>query len=388
LPREAAAWRARLSPELLAVGVILVTGLAVLSSSLIPPPSSASRGGPNQAVQPSFPQQSQPPVDVADIQLLLQLNQLIEQSAGPLRDELERKVLDTLDVRAALTKIVSTTGVGLDPAQNLQQRPRSRAAGEHAERYYRGLRAIADTAFEASLANQDAHRRAASRMLTALDEGKAIDKELEALLALAEATPTPPPTASPQPSPSPSPPPSTMTVPPSQAASASPPPSAQVSTGTAAGELVVNGGFESGSEPWRLLISDAAAQATASIDRTGAAAGSASLRVDIAAGSESRSGVSVQQGGLHLAANTRYVARLVARAASDRDIAVTVRGSDGTIPGGRVFSVGTDWTELNLAFTTLTADANATLEIDLGRSAATVWLDSVSLAPSEALAGG
>ena len=98
--------------------------------------------------------------------------------------------------------------------------------------------------------------------------------------------------------------------------------------------------------------------------------------------------MSVQQGGLHLAANTRYIVRLVARGASNRDVAVTVRGSDGTIPGGRVFSVGTDWTQLTLAFTTLTADPNASIEIDLGRSVATVWLDSVSVAPSEALAGG
>lgn len=364
--------RARLSPELIAVSIIVTVAVGLVIPSFVPRFSFGAGAGssPNPVVGVLSPQ-PESRFDTASIGLIIELNRLIGQSEAPLKDTLAKKPLDATQVRTELSRIMVNVRLGLDAAGRLQSRPESRTVGKHVATYYESLSAIADGSFQAALANEPVHRRAAQQMIAALARRTAIDDELKALLALARASPSPPP-ASQGPPVSASPSPVTTATP---AASGIP-------GGPIPGDLVVNGGFEAGVAPWQLALLDPAAFARSTTDRTQARAGQTSLRIDITSGSNSRAGIAVEQLGLRIEGDSRYVVQLFARADVGREIRVAVRNSLGTTYGGRVFAVGPTWTALELEFTALTSDPAATLEVDLGRSTATVWLDAISVAPA------
>jgi hypothetical protein len=362
--------RARLSPELIAV-VMLVIGVGAL---VIPPfvPRFSIGAGPQSIPSPAaglLTPQPESRFDTASIGLVIELNRLIGQSEAPLEAALAKRPLDSTEIRSELSRIVVNVRLGLDAAARLQSRAESRTVGKHVTSYYENLREIADGSFKAALANDLAHRRAAQRMIAALARRSAIDAELKALLALAKASPSPPP-ASQAPTP---------TV---GTASASPPPSSGIPGSGIPGDLIVNGGFEVGVAPWQLALHDPAALARSSPDRAQLRVGRSSLRIEITSGSDSRAGIALEQHGLQIAGDSRYVVRLFARAEAGREIRVAVRNSAGTTYGGRVFAVTPTWTALELRFTALTSDPAGTLEVDLGRSTATVWLDAISVTPA------
>jgi hypothetical protein len=363
--------RARLGPERVAFGLVIVLAAAISLSAWAPRLSfgSGAVASPSPALPPTARPESR--YDTASIGLILELNQLIGRSQTPLEGALAKQPLDVLAIRSELSGIVVNVRLGLDVAAKLASQPESRTAGKHATTYYEGLRAIADRSFQAALANEVVHRRAAQAMIAALGKRGALDDELKALLRKAEAelaSPKPATTASPVP-PAASPSPAVST------------PSARSSRGSGSvpGDLVVNGSFEDGPSPWQLTLRDPAAVARSSVDGAVARTGLASLRIEISAGSDSRSAIAVEQAGLSIAGDSRYTVRMYAQAQTPREIRVAVRSSTGATYGGRVFAIGSTWTALEFAFTALTADDSATLEVDLGRSTATVWLDAITV---------
>jgi hypothetical protein len=363
--------RSRFSPESVAIAIIVIVAVSVSLPSYVPKLSFG--GGPGASPAASLPLLTPPPesrYDTGSVGLVLELNRLIGQSEQPLKEALGKRQLDPTAIRSELSRIVVNVRLGLDVAARLQARAESRKLGEHVADYYEGLRAIADRSFKAALANEAAHRRAAEDMIAALDKRSELDSELKAFLKKAEAEQA-------RPSPTPVPSPST----PAGAPSAVPTPSnvASPASGGKPGELVVNGSFEDGPTPWRLSFRDPAALADSSVDRAQARVGQASLRIEIAAGSDSRSGIAVEQSGLSIAGDSRYVVRLFAQAETPREIRVAVVSSSGATYGGRVFDVGTTWTALEFEFTALRSDDGAGLEVDLGRSTKTVWLDAISV---------
>jgi hypothetical protein len=361
--------RSRLSPESVALGIIVIVTVAVSLPSIAPRLSFG--GGPGANPVASLPLLTPPPesrYDTGSAGLVLELDRLIGQSEQPLKEALAKRQLDPTAIRSELSRIVVNVRLGLDVAARLQARAESRKLGEHVAGYYEGLRAIADRSFKAALANEAAHRRAAEDMIAALDKRRELDLELKAFLKKAEADQLP---ASPSPVPSPS----------APAAIASPSASASASSGTGGtpGDVVVNGSFEDGPTPWRLSFRDPAAIADSSVDRAQARVGQASLRIEINAGSDSRSGIAIEQSGLAIVGDSRYLVRLFAQTERPREIRVAILSSSGATFGGRVFDVGTTWTALEFEFTALRSDDNARLEVDLGRSTETVWLDAITV---------
>jgi len=354
--------------------------VALLTIAVVMPPFMPrfSFGGTTALASPSpyeAPASSRPEprVDTGDIKLLLEINRLIGQSSAPLRAALASSVLDSADVRSELSRIVLNARVGLDATTRLQSRSDTRAVGKRVAAYYQDLREIADRSFAAALANVPVHRRAAQDMVAALARRTELDEELSELLARAQESPTP----SPEPSAAPS-------VAPTPAASVPPTAAPTVAPGSAAavpGDVIVNGGFENGSSPWELLLRDTAAQATANVDKVQHRFGSTSLRIDITTSSESRAGIGVVQSGLAIHSG-RYVVRLYARANAARQVRVAIVNSVGWTYAERLFDITTGWTVLQFEFSAMAGDDSATLEVDLGRSDASAWLDEITVAPA------
>jgi hypothetical protein len=368
-------FRERLSPELVALGLVAILTIAIVLPSVLPPLSFAG-GSAEPSPSPTAPPESsqpEPRFDTASIKLILEINRLIGQSEVPLRAALTRNLLDSADVRSELSRIVLNVRVGLDATTRLRSRSDTRAVGKRVAAYYQDLLEIADRSFAAALANLAVHRRAAQDMLSALARRAAIDDELAKILARAEASPSPPPPSEPPETPAPT---LAPSVPPAAAASA------PVGSAPAVlGDVIVNGGFENGASPWEVLLRDTAALATGNVDKAVRRFGSASLRVDITTSSESRSGIAVVEPGLRIHSG-RYVVRLAARAEATRQIRVAVGNSAGWTYAERVFDLGPGWTALEFEFSAITGDDSATLEVDLGRSSATVWLDAIVVAPA------
>ena len=157
----------------------------------------------------------------------------------------------------------------------------------------------------------------------------------------------------------------------------SPTPTASATPSSAEGGLVVNGGFEAGLSPWVLQVVSPAA-ATLDQDSTGPERGGRA-RVQIAAGADARSGISLVQSGVPLRAGQSYAVRLLVRAAEGRDVRIRLAGTNGDAYVARIFPVGTMWTTITFTFDALVDDPAAEIGIDLGRSGATTWIDAVAL---------
>ena len=372
--------RGRLSPELVALGLVAILTAAIVLPSFMPRLSFAgttAQATPSPTPTPA-PSRPEPRFDTASIKLLLEINRLIGQSEAPLRAALARNVPDTADIRSELSGIVLNVRVGLDATTQLRSRSDTRAIGKRVAAYYQNLRAIADRSFAAALANVPVHRRAAQDMVAALARRRDLDDELADLLARSEESPSPPPTESPDVSG----PPGTAapTIAPSVPATATPPAAAS-GPSAVPGDVIVNGGFEKGSSPWEVVLRDTAALATGNVDPVQRRFGSASLRVDITTSSESRTGIAVVQPGLEIHSG-RYVVRLYARADAARQIRVAVGNSAGWTYAERLFDIGPGWSGLAFEFSAIAGDDYATLEVDVGRSSATVWLDAIVAAPA------
>jgi hypothetical protein len=375
--------RARISPELVALGLVGILTIAVLLPPVMPRLSFGAAVEATPSPPPALASDHpEPRFDTASIKLLLEINRIIGQSQAPLRAEIAQNVLDGAAVRSELSRIVLNVRVGLDATARLQSRSDTRAVGKRVAAYYQDLREIADRSFAAALANVPVHRRAAQDMVAALARRAALDEELTKLLARsdepsAEPRPSPQPTPSPEPS---APPTTTPSIEPSVPATAAPTPPPG-SASAVPGDVIVNGGFETGASPWEVLLRDTAALATANVDKTQRRFGTASLRVEVTTSSESRTGIAVVQSALRIHSG-RYVVRLYARADVARQVRVAVGNSAGWTYAERLFDIGTAWTVLQFEFSAITGDESATLEVDLGRSNAAVWLDAITVAPA------
>jgi hypothetical protein len=115
------------------------------------------------------------------------------------------------------------------------------------------------------------------------------------------------------------------------------------------------------------------------VDRTAPFEAAASARVDIASATDGRAGVAVVQGGIALATARQYTCSIAVRAVATREIVVRVVSPAGLTYGTRLFEAGPAWTTVTFDFIPLTSAPIATFEVDLGRSAATTWLDAAYL---------
>jgi hypothetical protein len=142
------------------------------------------------------------------------------------------------------------------------------------------------------------------------------------------------------------------------------------------GGLLANGDFEAGPSPWVLRTTPPAA-ASLAIDPSNPNTGTAAARVDITSGTEARSGISLVQTGLPVQAGFTYRIQLSLRASVARDVRIQLASATGEIYAARVFAATTAWAPVAFDVTVLVDDPAAVFGVDLGRSTASVWLDTM-----------
>lgn len=377
-------------PEVIGAGIavaivaIVATTAFAMGPSAPPqasgsPVASASAGAAETAT-PS------PLVDPGAVELLQAINQRLVGFGQGLQRELDRANLRTNEVASLIRQVNATVALGSDAVVALNGAQAEDEPGGRLAALYKAMGDSASDTLRASLANDADYRVGANVLIKLIDQIAPLQAALE---ALAEAPPpspsSPPPTAPPSPSPpaSPrtSPPPASVTpVPPSGSA----PPSAGIGSpepSPAPDEQIENGGFEAGvGPPWALFVAQGAS-ATLAADTIAPAVGTTAATIDIGIPSGAYSGVSLRQPGLSLEAGRQYTLSLWVRAQSARDIRIRIGSTAGASYVARTAPVTGLWVQVVFPFTASVTDANATLEIDLGRSDVTTWVDTVSFRP-------
>lgn len=107
--------------------------------------------------------------------------------------------------------------------------------------------------------------------------------------------------------------------------------------------------------------------------------------MDIAVGSAAYSGISLRQSGLRIEAGRQYTLTLWVRGEAAREVRVRIASTVGASYLARTAPVSAMWSPVTFPFIAPATDTNAVLEIDLGRSDVTTWIDSVSFRPTTAV---
>jgi hypothetical protein len=373
------------SPELVG-GLLVLVVLALAATTLLgggagvvgpgnptPTPSASAAPSPTRIIR----------VDPAVADLLLNLNDQILDAGDRLAAELERDPFRPADIRIVITEVSGLARFGVDAVASLGTSAVAIGMIERLGPIYASLEEIAASTFRASIQNEPAHRSGGEAMVEALVPLPGLQAELEELRE-GTAPPTPAPTSSPRPSPTSSPEATPTPAPsaPSPTATPAPSPSASTSTGAIGPSQIVNGGFESGvGPPWELRIHPAAS-ATLEADQGVHASGTRSARIEIAAATTAFGSVTLRQPGLRLDAGGRYTVRVGLRAAESREVRIYLVSQSGETYLTRVATAGLDWTVASFTFTAPVSDADAVLEVGLGRAPVTTWLDDVWLSTS------
>jgi hypothetical protein len=321
-------------------------------------------------------------VDPAVADLLLSLDGQLLEEGDRLTAELARDPFRAAEVSSIVRAINVSARFGVDAVTSLGTTAAALDMIERLGAIYGSLREIAVATLRASITNPAAYRTGAERVVEALAPLPALQDALEVLRAgLPPPTPTPPPaspsaTPTPIPSapPSPTPAPTLAPASPNQAS-----PSASASPVVLGPSQIVDGGFESGvGPPWELRL-EAGAGATLTADSQTRAVGAQSARVDIVAPTVAFGGVTVRQPGLRLEGGGRYTVRIALRATELREVRVHLVSQVGQTYLTRVATAGPVWSVATFTFTAPVSDSDAVLEVGLGRTAVTTWLDDVWL---------
>ena len=334
-------------PELLAtlVASVVLASIVLVANVAGPGPDvSTPRPSPSATVTPPPTAAPTPVVDEAIADLLRVINQRLLQQGESLTAELARNPFRVERTAAAIGELAATARLGADAAPQLGISVEDGGLGDRLGDLYTRLDAAAAVALDPA-ADAEAYRAGATRIVELLAELPALQDELEALTG----GPVDPGATGGIPTP--------------------------VAGG---GEQLVNGGFEDGIRPpWQLYL-DPAAAASLEADPALPAEGSVAARIVINAQTAARSAISLRQGGLTLMAGSRYVIEFSVRSAADREVRLRVASRVGAAYLTRIATASSAWARHSLTFTAPASDDDAVLEVDLGRSTATVWIDAVS----------
>lgn len=382
-------WRTYLGPERIAAILATIVVFGAIGITSTRGASGVDTRQPGRA-SPSVSPTKDPYPFASTARLVLQIHDRLAKDQGVLEGALADTTFDAAGVIAAIRKINATASIGADVADKLADDPDARAVGEALLHFYASVGTAADAALGTSTVDTAGYRAAAKRLLAALKPMADLKARLEALIASTRTRPsapagvvlpTPQPTAAKTPSPTPSPTP----VPATAAPTKSPRPTIEASPVPSLTGQVENPGFEaSNPAPWALVVA-APWTATLAMDATAVPyEGERSARVDIPAAADARTAISLQQGGIEVLRGRRYVCRLALRAASSRDVRIRVVSLDGSTYGTRLVTVDPTWSVVEFEFGAFVDDPAALVEIDLGRSAVTTWVDAVEITASSA----
>jgi hypothetical protein len=355
--------------------------LAVMLVAVLPPAGTgATSPSPSGPASPAPSPRATRSVDSGAVEVVLTVNRRLAEAQRLLQLELATGTLDVPAIQSILRGMNPQLRLGIDAAGRLMDREPSRPTATGLIAFYEELRTTIDRTLEASVRNEATYRDGSAAIVAHLAELTAFDEALAMLL-----TASPPPsagaTSSPTQSASPTPIPTPATPSPSPAPSVSATPIMPSPSNPPMGDnRVVNGGFEGSIPPWQIEIA-AGAAAEGALDPSNPASGATSLRVTIVAGSPSRAGISVRQGGMLIVPGSRYLLSVRARSEAIREIRIGVTSVAGGTYASTLAVVGTGWSALALEFLAIAGDDEAIVTIDLGRDTATTWLDDVSFGP-------
>ncbi|HEY3522762.1 MAG TPA: carbohydrate binding domain-containing protein, partial [Candidatus Limnocylindrales bacterium] len=375
--------RTGLGPERLAAVLSILVVLVLGTLLVLPPAATGEVPAPSGSPQPSgTAAASNEPIDVTQARFALTVVERLLDDRSDLAELSRGSSFDSVSAAVTIRRVAADARVAAEMAAQLAPSPRTSGFANRLTSVTDAALAEATSILELSpTSNAAAYGRSTNRLLTILDPLRALADDLTAYVAKAAgASPTPAPSGSAAPSAGASGGPTASAGSPST----SPFPSTGGGPSARPGELLVDGSFElTPGGPWRL---SALAPAVATIDRDNddPADGKRAARVSISVGTEERDGVSISQGALDLLAGRTYRAAVSLRAAAAREVRVRIVSADGTATyATRVAIVGQTWTRLEFDFTSFVEDPTAAFEIDLGRSAATTWIDAASLAPAQ-----
>jgi hypothetical protein len=373
--RREHARRRLVAPELIAalmaVAVVVAIGGGVVSAGTPAPSVSIEPAG-----TPSRPSVAVPTPGLDDpaIATCLEIDGRLETGRTALGAELAATAFEPGNVAAILRSLNADLISAEDAAGRLQRLPASALLGIRLATFYGDLQKQISAALANSVNNAPAYRAAAIAIRTSLADATTFDALLEDLRTEASSPSAGPSAASSSASPSTAGP--SERPRPSAAPTQGPTPSAGGSPAVVDG--MVNPGFESGvGPPWELVLSGSGS-ATISADPSVHSGAASSARVDIRFAGDDRTGVVVRQGGLSIEAGAHYLASISIRAATTREVRLRIASATGDTYATRLFTVGPDWQVLTIDSTVFATDANAYLEVDLGRFAVATWLDDAS----------
>jgi hypothetical protein len=371
------------SPESIASILVGLVAVAVMASQVVAGPGAIQRPpiAPD-ATASTLPVTTIPPLIRSSLATILVVNERLATRADELAQTaaVNRPVAE--DIAAGLRGINTEMAVANEAADRLLTTEETAALGVDLVAFYDAVAARNAETLGTSIRNARAYVDGAKQVVEILGGLAALNERVQAALddpvVAASASPTASPTIprSPTPSPSPTLSPSPTATPPPTAAPPTVPPAG--SPGAADGGLIANGGFESGLDGWQLIVVSPG-RATLTGEPGAGVRQSAAARVDIAAGSDARTGIALTTTGIGLQQGAAYTVSLAVRAAEAREIRVRLAGGGDLTYVARVFTVGTSWTVLTFDVSQLVTDPAARLSIDLGRSAATVWFDDVTV---------
>jgi hypothetical protein len=155
--------------------------------------------------------------------------------------------------------------------------------------------------------------------------------------------------------------------------------------------LIVNGGFESGSlAPWVLLVDgDSEVAGTAALDSTTSVQGTTSAHITISSAGTANWHLDFEQPSLSLVAGATYQVQFWATADSARSFPVVMQGGAPNYSNYGLYAsvtVGTSWRFYTASFVATSTATDGRLQFYLGSNIGNVWFDNVQVYSTAAAA--
>ena len=144
-----------------------------------------------------------------------------------------------------------------------------------------------------------------------------------------------------------------------------------------------NPGFETGTDPWRLVKANPNFNATITLDTTSAHSGKTSARIDITASDGLPQSISLQQAGVTLEQGANYRVSIALRSTADRQVRIRVTSPTPPFQTYGVSGpliVGSAWTVQTFDSITAVGGTGRLFTIEVGQATGSVWIDDVSIA--------
>lgn len=180
--------RARVSPELLASGLVIVVAVALVGILGVTQPAGTGPPPGGSTAEPTAePTASATPVptanlDTTSVRAILVLDERIGEIAAEAKAVHAAKPFNVGDAAAILRRLSTTVTSAQELAGALEREPRTAIVGSGLQTFYLGLKSLSAEALRASVSNAAAYKSALAEIPTRMSRLVALDSELKSLL--------------------------------------------------------------------------------------------------------------------------------------------------------------------------------------------------------------